>query len=69
MKSMRKAIPGLPTERDEMKFAQVSRVELHAEGEYEERELQTVSVTKAERPVKVVLGKAWYNGKNKNGGK
>lgn len=69
MKSMRKVIPGLPTERDEMKFAQVSRVELHAEGEYEERELQTVSVTKAERPVKVVLGKAWYNGKNKNGGK
>lgn len=56
LKSMRKRIPGFATEGDKIEFTEVSEIELHAEGEYEKRSVREISVKKAERPIRVVLG-------------
>lgn len=57
MTSMRKQVPGKMSERDVLTFAEPSRVEIHAEGEFARVEVQEIEVKKAVRPVKVIVSR------------
>lgn len=55
LRSMREGIPGEETEGDVLEFAQPSKIEVHAEGEFEMLEkVERLEVNKADRAIKVI---------------